>query len=657
MLICNNGNGINVKGESSEMKDGYVRVSCATPNVKVADCEYNSDRIIECIDEAIQNRVKILVLPELCITGYTCGDLFLQRPLLEEAKRQLIRITKATLGFDTVVSVGFPFVYKHKVYNCGAFLQGGKILGIVPKTNLPNYSEFYEARYFEPGPTMVQFVQIDDMSIPFGTNLLFQCQEIDDLVIGCEICEDLWVPHPPSTSHALAGATVICNLSASDETTTKENYRKSLIGGQSARLVCAYLYADAGNGESTTDVVYSSHNVISENGAILAEAERFKNQSIYADIDLYRVTSERRRLSTYKSNADQYYTVLFSIKMEALELIRSYSKSPFIPQDYEERKRRCDEILMIQAMGLKKRLEHTNCRTAVLGISGGLDSTLAALVIAKAFDQLSLDRSNILCVTMPCFGTTKRTYTNAIEITQALGATLREINIKDAVEQHFKDIGHDPKQHDITYENAQARERTKILMDIANQTNGLVIGTGDMSELALGWATYNGDHMSMYAVNASVPKTLVRHLVQYYADTTDNQSLKKSLIDVLDTPVSPELLPPVDGKISQKTEDLVGPYELHDFYLYYMLRFGFSPAKIYRIAVQTFEGEYDPQTIYKWLRTFYWRFFSQQFKRSCVPDGPKVGSVALSPRGDLKMPSDASANLWMKELDQINLEL
>lgn len=638
------------------MRDGYVRVSCATPKVKVADCEYNSDRIIECIDEATQNGAKILVLPELCITSYTCGDLFLQRTLLDEAKRQLIRITKATLGQDMIVSVGFPFVHKHKLYNCGVFLQDGKILGIVPKKNLPNYSEFYEARYFEPGSSTVEFVRIDDCNVPFGANLLFECQEMDDLVIGCEICEDLWVAQPPSAGHALAGATVICNLSASDELTTKETYRRSVISGQASRLSCAYLYASAGDGESTTDVVFSGHNLIAENGTILAESERFKNEAIYTDIDLYRITAQRRLISTYRANTDQYHIVPFSIKMEELELIRTYAKSPFIPLDPMERNIRCNDILTIQAMGLKKRLEHTNCQTAVLGISGGLDSTLAVLVIAKAFDALAIDRSNIVCVTMPCFGTTKRTYNNAVKITCALGATLREINIKDAVEQHFKDIGHDPDVHDITYENAQARERTQVLMDIANQTNGLVVGTGDMSEMALGWATYNGDHMSMYAVNTSVPKTLVKHLVQYCADTTDNQSLKESLLDVLDTPVSPELLPPVDGKISQITEDLVGPYELHDFYLYYMLRFGFSPTKIYRIAVQTFDGEYDPQTIYKWLRTFYWRFFSQQFKRSCVPDGPKVGSVALSPRGDLKMPSDVSANLWMKELDQIKIE-
>jgi NAD+ synthase (glutamine-hydrolysing) len=484
--------------------------------------------------------------------------------------------------------------------------------------------------------------------------LLFECEEIPELVIACEICEDLWVPLPPSTKHAMAGATVICNPSASDETTTKETYRRSLVSNQSARLVAGYIYASAGDGESTQDVVYSGHNLICENGSILAEAKRFTNETIYAQIDLQRLSSERRRMTTFLDESEEEY-VRVPFSMEALDvpLERTYPRTPFIPSDRKERDHRCDEILTIQAMGLKKRLEHTNCQSAVIGISGGLDSTLAVLVTARAFDLLGISRENMVCVTMPCYGTTDRTYTNAITLIERLGATLKEVNIIKAVEQHFADIEHDENIHNVVYENSQARERTQILMDMANKYNGMVIGTGDLSELALGWATYNGDHMSMYAVNSSVPKTLVRYLVLYYAETCEDQTLSEVLLDVLDTPVSPELLPPEDGVISQKTEDLVGPYELHDFFLYYMLRFGYAPTKLFRMAKKTFAGVYDEATIYKWLRTFTWRFFAQHFKRTCLPDGPKVGSVAVSPRGDLRMPTDASVNLWIQELEKL----
>ena len=472
-------------------------------------------------------------------------------------------------------------------------------------------------------------------------------------MVACEICEDLWVPLPPSTYHAMAGATVICNPSASVETTTKESYRRSLVSNQSARLLAAYIYADAGEGESTQDVVYSGHHLICENGSVLAEAKRFTNEIIYADIDVQKLAAERRKMTSFPGGqTDDYFEQEFSLEVKENKITRTFPKAPFVPDNQDERDKRCDEILSLQSMGLKKRLEHTNCKHAVVGISGGLDSTLAVLVTARAFDLLDIPRENLICVTMPCFGTTDRTYQNAVSLIKELGATLKEVRIEKAVRQHFADIGHDENNHDVTYENSQARERTQILMDMANQYNGMVIGTGDMSELALGWATYNGDHMSMYAVNCSVPKTLVRYLVLYYAETTDNKKLSEVLMDVLDTPVSPELLPPVDGVISQKTEDLVGPYELHDFFLYYLVRFGFEPNKIYYLAKKSFAGKYDNATIKKWLTTFVRRFFTQQFKRSCLPDGPKVGSVTLSPRSDWRMPSDACVNLWLENLEE-----
>lgn len=632
------------------MKDGFIKVAAATPKIKVADPAYNTEEILKIIDETEKNGASILVFSELTISGYTCGDLFLQQPLLTECKNQLLRIVKATENKSMLVVVGCPIVIKQKLYNCAVVISDGSILGIVPKTHLPNYSEFYELRHFTSGEGLEEDLWFGEEFgyVNVAVNQLFKCKEIPELVVACEICEDLWVPLPPSTYHAMAGATVICNPSASVETTTKESYRRSLVSNQSARLLAAYIYADAGEGESTQDVVYSGHHLICENGSVLAEAKRFTNEIIYEDIDVQKLAAERRKMTSFPGGqTEDYFEQEFSLEVKENKITRTFPKAPFVPDNQDERDKRCDEILSLQSMGLKKRLEHTNCKHAVVGISGGLDSTLAVLVTARAFDLLDIPRENLICVTMPCFGTTDRTYQNAVSLIKELGATLKEVRIEKAVRQHFADIGHDENNHDVTYENSQARERTQILMDMANQYNGMVIGTGDMSELALGWATYNGDHMSMYAVNCSVPKTLVRYLVLYYAETTDNKKLSEVLMDVLDTPVSPELLPPVDGVISQKTEDLVGPYELHDFFLYYMLRFGFPKSKLYRMAKLTFDGVYDDETIKKWLDKFYWRFFSQQFKRSCLPDGPKVGSVAVSPRGDLRMPSDASPTAWL----------
>ena len=636
--------------EVYKMKDGFIKVAAATPKIKVADPAYNTEEILKIIDETEKNGASILVFSELTISGYTCGDLFLQQPLLTECKNQLLRIGKATENKSMLVVVGCPIVIKQKLYNCAVVISDGSILGIVPKTHLPNYSEFYELRHFTSGEGLEEDLWFGEEFgyVNVAVNQLFKCKEIPELVVACEICEDLWVPLPPSTYHAMAGATVICNPSASVETTTKESYRRSLVSNQSARLLAAYIYADAGEGESTQDVVYSGHHLICENGSVLAEAKRFTNEIIYADIDVQKLAAERRKMTSFPGGqTEDYFEQEFSLEVKENKITRTFPKAPFVPDNQDERDKRCDEILSLQSMGLKKRLEHTNCKHAVVGISGGLDSTLAVLVTARAFDLLDIPRENLICVTMPCFGTTDRTYQNAVSLIKELGATLKEVRIEKAVRQHFADIGHDENNHDVTYENSQARERTQILMDMANQYNGMVIGTGDMSELALGWATYNGDHMSMYAVNCSVPKTLVRYLVLYYAETTDNKKLSEVLMDVLDTPVSPELLPPVDGVISQKTEDLVGPYELHDFFLYYMLRFGFPKSKLYRMAKLTFDGVYDDETIKKWLDKFYWRFFSQQFKRSCLPDGPKVGSVAVSPRGDLRMPSDASPTAWL----------
>ena len=634
------------------MKNGFVKVAAATPDIRVAGVEFNTQNIINVMEEAQKNGAKILVFPELCVTGYTCSDLFDHSVLLKASRKALLEIAENTSDKDMLVFVGAPLEVNGKLYNVAAAMNQGEILGFTTKTFLPNYGEFYEMRQFTPGPQTVREITFEGKKIPFGPQILFQAKGMEELVVAAEICEDVWSPIPPSIQAALEGATVIVNCSASDETIGKDTYRRALISGQSARLISGYIYANAGEGESTTDLVFGGHNIIAENGTILKESSRYVNEIIYSEIDLQRITGERRKNTTFQPlDEETLVRVPFTIEETKTFLTRTFPKKPFVPSDEQTRAQRCEEILTIQAMGLKKRLAHTNARTAVVGISGGLDSTLALLVTARAFDMLGRDKKDIIAVTMPCFGTTDRTYQNACEMSKKVGATLIEVPIADAVNVHFRDIGHDPEDHSVTYENCQARERTQVLMDIANKTWGMVIGTGDLSELALGWATYNGDHMSMYGVNASVPKTLVRHLVKYAADDTTDEALKNVLYDVLDTPVSPELLPPKDGDIAQKTEDLVGPYELHDFFLYFMLRFGYEPSKIFRIACMTFDGEYDKETIFKWLETFCRRFFSQQFKRSCLPDGPKVGTVALSPRGDWRMPSDACVAVWMRDLE------
>ena len=634
------------------MKNGFVKVAAATPDIRVADVEFNTQNIINAMEEAQKNGAKILVFPELCVTGYTCSDLFDHSVLLKASRKALLEIAENTNDKDMLVFVGAPLEMNGKLYNVAAAMNQGEIIGFTTKTFLPNYGEFYEMRQFTPGPQTVREITFEGKKIPFGPQILFQAEGMEELVVAAEICEDVWSPVPPSIQAALEGATVIVNCSASDETIGKDTYRRALISGQSARLISGYIYANAGEGESTTDLVFGGHNIIAENGTILKESSRYVNEIIYSEIDLQRITGERRKNTTFQPlDEETLVRVPFTVEETKTFLTRTFPKKPFVPSDEQTRAQRCEEILTIQAMGLKKRLAHTNARTAVVGISGGLDSTLALLVTARAFDMLGRDKKDIIAVTMPCFGTTDRTYQTACEMSKKVGATLIEVPIADAVNVHFRDIGHDPEDHSVTYENCQARERTQVLMDIANKTWGMVIGTGDLSELALGWATYNGDHMSMYGVNASVPKTLVRHLVKYAADDTKDEALKNVLYDVLDTPVSPELLPPKDGDIAQKTEDLVGPYELHDFFLYFMLRFGYEPSKIFRIACMTFDGEYDKETIFKWLETFCRRFFSQQFKRSCLPDGPKVGTVALSPRGDWRMPSDACVAVWMKDLE------
>lgn len=636
------------------MKDGFIKVAAATPGIRVADVAYNTAQIKSMMGKAVEEGAKVVVFPELCLTGYTCGDLFTQEILLEQAKQGLKEIGEATRDMDALVFVGLPLEENGELYNVAAALNRGRVLGFTTKSFLPNYGEFYEMRQFRQGPSRAGEILFEGRRVPFGPGLLYEAESLPSLVVSAEICEDVWSPVPPSIQASREGALVIVNCSASDETIGKADYRRSLIEGQSARLICGYVYANAGEGESTTDLVFGGHNIIAENGTVLAEAPRFQGGILTTEIDLERLIGERRRNTTFQNAKERILPrIPFALELSETTLTRSFASRPFVPSEEGERNQRCEEILTIQAKGLEKRLAHTHARSAVVGISGGLDSTLALLVTAKAFDALGLERSQIVAVTMPCFGTTDRTYRNACEMARKLGATLREVPIAASVEQHFRDIGHDPEDHSVTYENAQARERTQVLMDIANADGGMVVGTGDMSELALGWATYNGDHMSMYGVNASVPKTLVRHLVHYYADTCGDQVLKDVLYDVLDTPVSPELLPPKDGEIAQKTEDLVGPYELHDFFLYYFLRFGYSPRKIYRIARLAFAGEYEEETILKWLRTFLRRFFTQQFKRSCLPDGPKVGTVALSPRGDWRMPSDACVDLWLADLEDL----
>ncbi len=649
------------------MKDGFIRVAAATPEIKVADCDYNADRIIELARQAASDNASIIVFPELCVTGYTCGDLFLQKVLLDGAKKALVKIINETSELDALIIVGLPYEVNGKLYNCAAVIKDGNVIGFVPKKNIPSYSEFYETRHFTPWQGGFRVVDYPDPDVNdenccrqvyFG-DVLFGCWEIPELIVGIEICEDLWVPEPPSGKMAAAGATVICNLSASDEIIGKSDYRSQLVKSQSARCICGYIYADAGMGESTQDMVFCGHNLIAENGAVIGESKKFTTGLTFGEIDLHRLAAERRRMNTFAMGKTPweygggYDLMSFSLTPKNLELKRGFSPMPFVPTNKDDLTARCEEILTMQATGLATRLRHINGKTAVIGLSGGLDSTLALIVTVHAFDMLNLDRKGIIAVTMPCFGTTKRTKGNAYSLGSAYGVTLKEVNITAAVRQHFKDIGHDESVTDVTYENGQARERTQVLMDIANQTGGIVIGTGDLSELALGWATYNGDHMSMYGVNCSVPKTLVRYLVDYESVHTEDERLAEVLRDILATPVSPELLPPSEGEISQKTEDIVGPYELHDFFLYYMVRCGFPPRKILRIAQAAFADKYDSDVIKKWLTVFVKRFFSQQFKRSCLPDGPKVGSVTLSPRGDWRMPSDACVRLWLEELDDL----
>lgn len=634
------------------MKYGFLKVAAATGNVKVANCDFNKSEIIRLTKDAYQNGAKVLVLPELSITAYTCGDLFLQQTLLKNSTTALKEILAETKKMEIILCIGLPVAVGGSIYNCGAVCYKGKVLGLVPKQHIPNYSEFYEARYFTKGEK-VQFIDFLGESTPIGTNILFACKELQSFVLGVEICEDVWVTVPPSCNLAQAGATVIANLSASDEIIGKAEYRENLIAMQSAKTLSAYLYADAGLGESSTDMVYAGHNLICENGTILNQSQLFETGIIYADIDLERLLHERRRTTTFTQNQDDFHTVSFSMEVSKTRLSRKFVQTPFVPQDKNQLEKRCNEILTLQARGLATRMKHTGATKTVIGLSGGLDSALALVVTAKAYKILNLDPKGIITVTMPCFGTTERTRNNSIILADVYGTTLKEINIEKAVKQHFIDIEHDGQTLDVTFENSQARERTQILMDIANQAGGLVVGTGDLSELALGWATYNGDHMSMYAVNASIPKTLVRYLIGYEAQ--QNIEICKVLSDVLDTPVSPELLPPKDGEISQKTEELVGPYILHDFFLYYILRFGYSPKKIYHIAVQSFKGSYDKEVIKKWLIVFIRRFFTQQFKRSCMPDAPKIGSVTLSPRGDWRMPSDACYDIWLKEAEDIKI--
>ena len=643
------------------MKDGFICVAAGTPKVRVADCRYNAEQIFTMMREAEKQGVKILALPELCLTGYTCGDLFLQDTLLNGAVEGLRTILEATRHLEVLTALGMPLRARGKLYNCAVVIQKGDILAVVPKTYVPNYGEFYEKRWFEGGEDITSQVSIGLPGADGGTmytglgQAIIDCPAVPGLKVGVEICEDLWAADPPSRRLAEAGATVILNLSASNEVVGKAAYRRQLVVGQSGRLCCGYVYADAGEGESTTDLVFTGHNMVAENGALLAE-HRFTTGLTIADIDVQRLTYERRRLTPFPAEGGAaLYQGAAEFTPCVTKLRRYVSPAPFIPDNAADRASRCEEILTIAALGLKKRLKHTGARSAVIGLSGGLDSTLALLIAALAMGMLHRDPSDIIAVTMPCFGTTDRTKNNAVLLAEHMGTTLRTIPIGDTVRSHFRDIGHDPEDQDVTYENAQARERTQVLMDVANQTGGLVIGTGDLSELALGWATYNGDHMSMYGVNASIPKTLVRHLVDYVArdNRKKDPELAQVLEDILDTPVSPELLPAVQGEISQRTEDLVGPYELHDFFLYHAVRWGFGPRKILRLAELALGRQYSREVILKWLKNFYYRFFAQQFKRSCLPDGPKVGSVSLSPRGDWRMPSDAVARLWLEELEGI----
>ncbi len=634
------------------MLDGFLKTAAATPTIRVADPAYNAQEIAGLLKQAARQGVKFLVFPELCLTGYTCGDLFLQPLLLSGAEQGLAEILEESKSLPLLAAVGLPVAVEGKLYNCAAVFSQGKLLGLVPKLHIPNYSEFYEQRHFTSGAGTAGEVTLCGQTVPFGEKLLFRCEDFPLFTAGFEICEDLWVAQPPSGDLAEAGALVIGNLSASDEMIGKEDYRRQLVSSQSARLVSGYVYADAGYGESSTDLIFAGHNLIGENGSILTESKLFENQLVATELDLFKLAQERRRLTTYRQGREgDFRVVSFSLPVEETTLTRWVDPHPFVPSDETQRTRRCESIFAMQTTGLCKRLEHSHSKTAVVGLSGGLDSTLALLVAARAMKRLGRPASDVVAVTMPCFGTTSRTRSNAETLAQLLGVTFRTVDLKESVLLHFKDIGHDVEDHSVVYENGQARMRTLVLMNIANQTGGLVIGTGDLSELALGWATYNGDHMSMYGVNASIPKTLIRHMVRYVADTGEEPGLRQVLLDILDTPVSPELLPPTgEGTIAQVTEDLVGPYELHDFFLYYGIRWGFEPKKVYRLCRYALGDVYDNATILKWLETFYRRFFAQQFKRSCLPDGPKVGSMTLSPRGDWRMPSDASAALWLEQI-------
>lgn len=656
------------------MKYGFLRGACASPSLVVADCDFNAEKIIDSARSVASNGASLIVFPELCITSYTCGDLFFQKTLLDSATYALERIAKRTASLNSIILVGLPVAIDESIYNCAAILFNGKILALVPKTFIPNYSEFYERRYFAPcSSALPKSVWLSEKNpdVPFGADILVQDKNNPDFVLGVEICEDLWVAYPPSSRASLNGATVIANLSASNEIIGKAEYRRTLVKAQSAHCISAYIYADAGCDESTQDLVFGAHNIIAENGAILAEAKPFAEENtIVADIDLERINQERRKTSTFAQCKDfqekgEWRKILVDLKSTSeRQLIRFIDAHPFVPQDLKCREERCREVVELQSQGLAKRLRHLHAQSAVIGLSGGLDSTLALLVTCRAADICKMERAGIIAVTMPCFGTTDRTYNNACALAKKCGVTLKEINIEKSVLQHFKDIGQDETVHDVTYENAQARERTQVLMDIANKTNGIVIGTGDLSELALGWCTYNGDQMSMYGVNSSIPKTLVRYLVQWFADNalslskadfnehSEGAELSAVLCDILDTPVSPELLPPENGEIAQQTENIVGPYELHDFFLYYLLRFSFSPSKIVYLADSS-DLPYSHEVKVKWLRVFYKRFFSQQFKRSCMPDGAKVGTINVSPRGDWRMPSDASVALWLSEIDRI----
>ena len=636
------------------MNYGFIKACAVSPALRVADCPYNAQKTIEAMQQAAEDGCQLTVFPELGLTGYTCGDLFLQQPLLDAAEAALREILKASEALQLVALVGLPVTVDAKLYNCAAVVCQGALLGLVPKSHIPNYGEFYEKRHYCAAPAGVKEISFAGQKTLFGTKLLFRCETMQAFTLAVEICEDLWAPLPPSTAHALAGATVIANLSASDETVGKAEYRRALVSQQSARLLCAYLYADAGHGESTTDMVFSGHNLIAENGALLAESRPFSQALACTELDLGRLLAERRRNTSFEPVTDGYETVFFHLPLREIPLTRYISPTPFVPADGGARAERCELILQMQADGLAKRIEHAHAKTAVIGISGGLDSCLALLVAVHAMKKLNRPMADILAVTMPCFGTTKRTRSNAEILCQELGVQFTEISIANTVRSHFADIGQSETNFDVTFENGQARVRTLELMDLANRTGGLVVGTGDLSELALGWATYNGDHMSMYGVNAGVPKTLVRHIVRYEADAANSDTLREVLLDILDTPVSPELLPAKEnGEIAQQTESLVGPYELHDFYLYYVLRFGFSPAKIYHLAKAALSDRYSDEVLLHWLRNFYRRFFQQQFKRSCLPDGPKVGSVTLSPRGDWRMPSDACVSVWQAELDTL----